>query len=142
MFSQEVLQCIAAGVGTEVSTLLEGIDLQAKGDSAAHLCTQRLRDAILPRQKDIEPEGSVWNHCYCLADKMVTEGIAQALICSATKALPSKVEWFDTKSSSVKEISLGELSSKWQNGNIFVKKEIGMALACLLYTSPSPRDRG
>ena len=133
MFSQEVLRCIAAGVGTEVSTLLEGIDLQAKGDVAAHLCTQRLRDAIIPRQKDIQPEGSVWNHCYCLAEKMVTERIAQALICSATKALPSKVEWFDTKSSSVKEISLGELSSKWQNGNIFVKKEIGMALASTLH---------
>ena len=42
MFSQEVLRCIAAGVGTEMPTLLEGIDLQAKGGGAAHLCTYKL----------------------------------------------------------------------------------------------------
>ena len=97
MFSQEVLRCIAAGVGTEVSTLLEGIDLQTKGDSAAHLCTQRLRDAIVPRQKDIQPEGSVWNHCYCLADKLVTERIAQRLSAQQQKHSPAKLNGLTRK---------------------------------------------
>ena len=133
MFPQEVLGRIAAGVGSEVSTLLEGIDLQTKEVGEAHQCSQRLRDAFLPRETDTDWEDSIWNQSYCLADKLITERIAQALISSATKALPDKVKWFDTKSNSVNEISLAEISSKWRNGSIFVKKEIGQALASTLH---------
>jgi len=133
LFSQDVLLRIAIGVGTKVTTLLQGIDLQTKNEGTAHRCSQRLRDAFLPRENDTDWQNPVWNKSFCLADKMVTERIAQALIRSATKALPSKVEWFDTQSDSVKEISLAELASKWQNGSIFVKKEIGKALASALH---------
>ena len=140
MFPQEVLQNIAAGVGTDESILLEGIDLQANDEGKAHRCSQQLRDAFIPRNKDTDWEDPVWNQPYCLVDKMITERIAQALIRSATKALPDKVEWFNTKSNSVKPISLAELSSKWRNGSTFVKKEIGKALASALH--PKTRADG
>ena len=134
LFAQEVLQRIAVGVGTDVFALLEGIDLQNEDEGAAHLCSQRLRDAFLPRkQKDAQWESSLWDQKYCVADKLVTERIAQTLVCSATKALPDQIEWFDTKSNAVEQISLAELSSKWRDGSIFVKKEIGKALASTLH---------
>ena len=133
MFPREVLQRIAAGVGTEVSTLLAGIDLQSEGESAAHLCSQRLRDAFLPREEDAQWDNSLCDQSYRIADKLVTERIAEALIRGATKALPDHVEWFDTKSDSLKQISVAELSRKWRNGSIFVKKEIGKALASALH---------
>ena len=97
MFSQEVLRRIATGVGTEVSTLLEGIDLQTKVQGTAQLSSQRLRDAFMPREAKNKWENSVWNRSYCVADKMITERIARALIRSATKALPDQVEWLLTR---------------------------------------------
>ena len=133
MFPQEVLLRIAAGAGTEVSTLLKNIDLPAKDECTAHLCSQRMRDALLPRDKDTDRESSLWKQTYFHADKIITDRIAQALVRSATKALPDQVEWFNTKSNSTTEISLAELSSKWRHGSIFVKKEIGKALASTLH---------